>query len=456
MCVVMIVWRTRRPGASQLAPMAGSQLECVGGVRVRDRGIRKRICVSGIVVALLATLQPVAAIETTSLPSRPSFELPVGEGRVLHLDEAAESVYIADSSIANLTVVAPDVVYVYGKKTGTTNLIAVSAERRVQASIEFRVVLDSRPLNQARRELGRTGSMDVSIFGDRAAVKGNARTVEEAVNATSSAQTYSPPGQPPINNATIDGSQQVNIHVRFAEISRSDLHSVGLDWRQILENASTLSFGRIGRDNGLIDSLQRSGIITILAEPNLTAVTGQTASFLAGGEIPVPFPGGPNGQITIQYKPFGVSLEFTPTLIRSNRIGLHVRPEVSAMSQTGAVKINGFDIPSFTVRRADSTIEMASGETFAMAGLFQRQMTPDVALKFPLIGELPVIGALFQSERYRRNETELVILITPYLVKPVRDRGVATPLDRPYVPPAEVSSVQPSSAPARTSGLILK
>jgi pilus assembly protein CpaC len=170
----------------------------------------------------------------------------------------------------------------------------------------------------------------------------------------------------------------------------------------------------------------------------------------------VPFPGGPNGQITIQYKPFGVSLEFTPTLIRSNRIGLHVRPEVSAMSQTGAVKINGFDIPSFTVRRADSTIEMASGETFAMAGLFQRQMTPDVALKFPLIGELPVIGALFQSERYRRNETELVILITPYLVKPVRDRGVATPLDRPYVPPAEVSSVQPSSAPARTSGLILK
>jgi pilus assembly protein CpaC len=453
---MMIVWRTRRPGANQSAPMAGPQLERVGGVRAADCGIRKWICASGIAVALLATLQPVAAIETTSLPSRPSFELPVGEGRVLHLDEAAESVYIADSSIANLTVVAPDVVYVYGKKSGTTNLIAVSAEQRVQASIEFRVVLDARPLNQARRELGRTGSMDVTVFGDRAAVKGNARTVEEAVNATSAAQTYSPPGQPPINNATIDGSQQVNIRVRFAEISRSDLHSVGLDWRQILENASTLSFGRAGRDNGLIDSLQRSGIITILAEPNLTAVTGQTASFLAGGEIPVPFPGGPNGQITIQFKPFGVSLEFTPTLIRSNRIALHVRPEVSAMSQAGAVKINGFDIPSFTVRRADSFIEMASGETFAMAGLFQRQMTPDVALKFPVLGDLPVLGALFQSERYRRNETELVILITPYLVKPVRDRGVATPLDRPYVPPEEVSSVQPSSAPARTSGLILK
>jgi pilus assembly protein CpaC len=455
---MMIVWRTRRPGATQLAPKAGPQLEHVGGVRSVDRGIRKRVSVLGIAFALLAMLQPAAAIETTSLPSRPSFELPVGEGRVLHLDEPAESVYIADSSIANLTVVAPDVVYVYGKKTGTTNLIAVSVDQRVQASIEFRVALDSRPLNQARRELARTGTMDVTIFGDRAAVRGNARTVEEAVNAASAAQTYSPPGQPPINNATIDGSQQVNIRVRFAEISRSDLHSVGLDWRQILENASNLSFGRTGRENGLIESLQRSGIITILAEPNLTAVTGQTASFLAGGEIPVPFPGGPNGQVTIQYKPFGVSLEFTPTIIRSNRIGLHVRPEVSAMSQAGAVKINGFDIPSFTVRRADSTVEMASGETFAMAGLFQRNMTPDVALKFPVLGELPVLGALFQSERYRRNETELVILITPYLVKPVRDRRIATPLDRPYAPPEEVSSVQPSRAPAaaRTSGLIFK
>jgi pilus assembly protein CpaC len=456
MYVMMMVWWTRRLWAGQSGPVGGFQLESNGLVRRTDRAIWKCVCASAVAVALLATLQPALAVETTSLPSRPSFELPVGEGRVLHLDEAAESVYIADSSIANLTVVAPDVVYVYGKKTGTTNLIAVSADQKVQAGIEFRVTLDARPLNQARRELGRTATMDVTLFGDRAAVRGNARTVEQAVDATSAAQTYSPPGQPPINNATIEGSQQVNIHVRFAEISRSDLHSVGLDWRQILENASTLSFGRTGRDNGLIDSLQRSGIITILAEPNLTAVTGQTASFLAGGEIPVPYPGGPNGQITIQYKQFGVSLEFTPTIIRTNRIGLHVRPEVSAMSQAGAVKINGFDIPSFTVRRADSTIEMASGETFAMAGLFQRQMSPDVALKFPVLGDLPVLGALFQSERYRRNETELVILITPYLVKPVRDRGTATPLDRPNVPPEQVSSVQPSVAPARTSGLIFK
>jgi pilus assembly protein CpaC len=411
---------------------------------------------AGVVAAVISTLQLAEAVDVSSLPSRPSFSLPVGEGRILRFDRAADSVYIADTAIADLKVVSPDVVYVYGKKSGTTNLIALSADQRIQASIEFSVGIDDGPVNKAKRELRPTSTMDIVIFGERAGVKGNARSVEEAVDVDSMAQTYSAPGQPPLNNTTIDGSQQVNIRVRFAEVSRSDLHEVGLDWNQILENASTISFGRTGNDNGVIDGLRRSGIITILAEPNLTAVTGQTASFLAGGEIPVPFPSGPNGQIAIQYKPFGVSLEFTPTLIRTNRIGLRVRPEVSTISQVGAVKSNGFDIPSFVVRRADSTLEMASGETYAMAGLFQREMSPDVALKFPIIGDLPIIGPLFQSERYRRNETELVILITPYLVKPVRDRGLATPLDRPYVPPpAATAAIQPSR-PARSYGLILK
>jgi pilus assembly protein CpaC len=412
---------------------------------------------AGVIAGAISTLQPAQAVDVSSLPSRPSFDLPVGEGRILRFDRAVDSVYIADTTIADLKVVSPDVVYVYGKKSGTTNLIALSADQRIQASVEFSVGIDNAPVNKAKRELRPTSTMDIVLFGDRAGVKGNARSVEEAVDVASVAQTYSPPGQPPINNTTIDGSQQVNIRVRFAEVSRSDLHSVGLDWNQILENASTISFGRAGNDNAVIDGLRRSGILTILAEPNLTAVTGQTASFLAGGEIPVPYPGGPNGQIAIQYKPFGVSLEFTPTLIRTNRIGLRVRPEVSTISQVGAVKTNGFDIPSFVVRRADSTLEMASGETYAMAGLFQREMSPDVALKFPIIGDLPIIGALFQSERYRRNETELVILITPYLVKPVRDRGLATPLDRPSIPPppAVTAAIRPSHA-ARPYGLILK
>lgn len=156
-------------------------------------------------------------------------------------------------------------------------------------------------------------------------------------------------------------------------------------------------------------------------------MTGQTANFLAGGEIPVPIPQPNSNLITVEYKPFGVALNFTPTLIGRNRIALRVHPEVSSLSSEGAINLNGFSMPSFTVRRADTTVELASGQSFAIGGLFQRQMTRDLA-KFPVLGDIPVLGQLFQSEKYQRNETELVILITPVLVEPVQDR-LATPLD---------------------------
>jgi len=190
-------------------------------------------------------------------------------------------------------------------------------------------------------------------------------------------------------------------------------------------------------------------MMTILAEPNLTAATGRPASFLAGGEIPIPTPGNQAGQITVSYKPFGVSLEFTPTLIKTNRIALRVRPEVSSLSRIGAIKANGVDLPSLMVRRADTTVEVASGQTFAIAGLFQRQMSLDYE-QTPDIANLPILGPLFRSARYRRDETELVILITPILVKPVRDRGLATPLDRPAPPPPAFVKAEPNS------GLVFK
>jgi pilus assembly protein CpaC len=180
----------------------------------------------------------------------------------------------------------------------------------------------------------------------------------------------------------------------------------------------------------LIEALKRDGMLHVLAEPNLTAVTGETASFLAGGEIPVPVPqGGNSDAVTVQYKPFGVSLLFTPTMIRPNRIGLKVKPEVSSIASTSTFATAGFALPSFTVRRAETTVEVASGQTFAIAGLFQRQMSRNIE-KIPLLGELPVLGQLFTSERYQRDETELVILITPYMVEPTRDQQLLTPLDR--------------------------
>jgi pilus assembly protein CpaC len=197
-------------------------------------------------------------------------------------------------------------------------------------------------------------------------------------------------------------------------------------------DSNIVAGGDIGNFNIelLIEALQANGALTVLAEPNLTAVTGETASFLAGGEVPIPVPSGENGSaITVQYKPFGVSLSFTPTVIKEGRIGLKVKPEVSSISAITNFGVQGFNLPSFTVRRAETVVEVASGQTFALAGLFQRDVSRSVE-KLPVLGDVPILGQLFRSERYQRNETELVILITPYLVEPVSDRRMATPLDR--------------------------
>jgi pilus assembly protein CpaC len=381
-----------------------------------------------LLVMLLAP--PVAGqTPTASSPSRQSIELMVGHGRVLHLDEPAESVYVGDTTIADLRIVAPDVVYVYGRKIGSTNLIAISADQKVRASVGFRVVADPGSANKSSRELQPTTHTNLKLFGNRVVAVGPTRRVEEAVDVQNAADTFSPPNQPPINDTTIAGSQQINIRVRFAEVSREDVQHLGLG------SSGGIEFGGSSKQSdALVKALQSNGMMTILAEPNLTAVTGRPASFLAGGEIPIPTPGNQAGQITVSYKPFGVSLEFTPTLIGRNRIGLRVRPEVSSLSRFGSVTSNGIDLPSLMVRRADTTVEVASGQTFAIAGLFQRQMSLDYD-HTPEIADLPVLGPLFRSARFRRDESELVILITPILVEPVRDRGLLTPLDRPAPPP---------------------
>jgi pilus assembly protein CpaC len=413
----------------------------VGGaglVKSQIRAAWKLTAGAFLLVILLAP--PVAGqTPTASSPSRQSIELTVGHGRVLHLDEAAESVYVGDTTIADLRIVAPDVVYVYGRKIGSTNLIAISADQKVRASVAFRVVADPGSANKASRELQPTTHTNLKLFGNRVAAVGPTRRVEEALDVQNAAETFSPPNQPPINDTTIAGSQQINIRVRFAEVSREDVQRFGVG----SSGGGGIAFGGSGSQlDALVKALQSNGMLTILAEPNLTAVTGRPASFLAGGEIPIPTPGNQAGQITVSYKPFGVSLEFTPTLIKTNRIGLRVRPEVSSLSRFGSVTANGIELPSLMVRRADTTVEVASGQTFAIAGLFQRQMSLDYD-QTPEIADLPVLGPLFRSARYRRDESELVILITPILVEPVRDRGLATPLDRPAPPPPPMPVRQP-------------
>lgn len=426
---------------------------------------------ASIAVVFTMMMCMIATGQETALSGASVIHLPVAQGRILRFNEPIESVLVADTTIADVQVVAPDIVYLYGLNPGRTNLIALTADQRVEASAELRVAVDSTAANQANRARAPTSSTDIAVIGDRLLIQGTSRSVGDAIESNTIARSFTQSGQAPaIDNSVIEGAQQVNIRVRFAEVSRTELESYGVDW-SVGYASGGFEFGILG-DNAvpapgggnlgvglsdtsgfnfdvLIEALKRNGIVTILAEPNLTAVTGRTASFLAGGEIPVPVPQS-SDTVTIEYKPFGVSLTFTPTLLPNGRIALHVRPEASTLSATGtSVSVNGFNLPSFVVRRVDTTVEVASGQTFAIAGLFQQSFTRNIE-RFPVLGDVPILGSLFRSQRFQKEETELVVLITPYLVEPVRGRDLATPIDR-------AAGGTKRQAPRRSSmGLIVK
>ena len=197
--------------------------------------------------------------------------------------------------------------------------------------------------------------------------------------------------------------------------------------------------------NAAIDALAEEGLVNVLAEPNLTALSGETASFLAGGEFPIPIDNGNNG-LTIEFKEFGISLAFTPTVLSADRISLKVRPEVSDLSEKGAITVNGLVIPALATRRAETTVELGSGQSFAIGGLMSSDIQNRLS-KYPGLGDLPVLGALFRSTRFQSNETELVILVTPYLVRPV-DEPAHGAADR-RLPGAERHRAHPRGPPAQ-------
>lgn len=451
-----------------------------GKIKVRRyQGRFSRCLIIVIFIAMVLGLLPIASatstraqdVEIDASGGQP-LNLFVGQGRILRFDQPAESVFVADVAIADVRVVSPGVVYVYASKIGQTNLIALAPDQTMRGTMQIRVTADPRPANEAARTLQPTTTATIKMFGAKPVATGPVASVGEAIDTAAVAESYAPPQTPPINNTTISGSHQVNIRVRFAEVSRTDLLTYGVSFNA-MANPGSFSFGLMkgagagggGATQGsyrvglgyqgknvnidvLLEALQRNGVLTVLAEPNITAVTGQTASFLAGGEIPVPVPVG-NQQIGIQYKQFGVSLLFTPTLLPNKRIALQVRPEVSALSQAGAITLQNIQVPALQVRRADTTVEVASGQTFAIAGLFQRNMSQDLD-KFPVLGDVPVLGELFRSTRYQKNETELVILITPYLVNPVTAKSLKTPLDSPTG--AVTTSRRPTGKKPATNG----
>ncbi len=405
-----------------------------------------------------------ALVELVETPSDYSLAVSAGTAQVLNLGKAVTNVFVADPNVADVDVLSPTQIVVHGNELGRTNIFGLGSGGDVVFAIDVDTVPNA-DAAQARLQAASPATVTkVSQRPGTLVTEGQVKDVGEAIDVAVVNEALERTQAPAVNNTTIAGSQQVNIRVRFAEVSRNDVFNLGVNWEALADTGDFLfglssgnflsavgdlaardvaglngeQFGRVDFTgefgdvsiDAFIDALQREGIVNVLAEPNLTSVNGEPANFLAGGEIPILVPGGAGGDtVTIDYKPFGVSLDFIPTLLPGERINLRVRPEVSSISQAGAVVLDGFSVPAFTVRRAETTIELASGQTFAIAGLFQRDLATDTD-KFPVLGDVPVLGQLFRSQRFKRYETELVILITPYLVKPTSNRNIALPNDR--------------------------
>lgn len=368
-----------------------------------------------------------------------------GGGEMLKLPEPAVAVFVADPDVADVHVPTPQTVFVLGKRAGTTTLFALGPNNRTILRETIRVATDTQSIQRLLDARFPQLRLTVTSAPGSLMIAGRVPSAADADAIVQSLKPYLHEREELVNRLTLAQPIQVHLRVRITEVDRNVTQQLGINWsalgsagnfvgglfngRAIGTAASTLlpqagAFSILGgyRANnysidGVLDVLDQEGLITMLAEPNLTAMSGQTASFLAGGEFPIPVAQDTTGAITIEFKPYGVSLDFTPTVLANNRISLKVRPEVSEIDPTNAVTTGSVKVPALTVRRVDTTVELASGQSFAIGGLLQSKSS-DVLSQLPGLGRLPVLGKLFSSKSYLNNKTEVVVIVTPYVVQP--------------------------------------
>ena len=428
-------------------------------------------------VALLATLS-VLHTSVAGAQQSPEFlgaleggrsaivEVEVNKGKPLRLPAAAASVAIANPQIADVQVVSPRLLFINGKGIGETSMIVVDARDNVILEGDIAVTHNLSRLKKAAKDIAPNNPISAASSDNAIILEGKIDSPVQAEKMQRLASSFlTGENQQIINMLDTSQSDQVMLKVKIVELSRSELKRFGINWESVI-SAGNFVFGLArGRDiiaaggelirsadgdnsvlagwrngnlsvNAVIDALENDGLVSVLAEPTLTTRSGQAASFLAGGEYPIPVPGD-DGTVTIQYRQFGVSLQFTPVVMSKDKISLTVLPEVSALSQQNAITGGDFGtIPSLTTRRASTTVDLGTGQTFAIAGLLRNDVDSNNS-KVPLLGDVPVFGSLFRTTEYENEQTELVILVTPYIVKPVDDATkLATPMDG-YTPPSD-------------------
>ena len=433
----------------------------------------KQLIGAGLIGLAISTFVPVTAfaqnLSITSGSTARNLNVSINRAVVVESDVPFAELSVANPSIADIATLSDRTIYVLGKSPGRTTLTLLGPDGKLITNVEVRVAPDLAEFKERLREVLPGEKIEVRTANDGIVLSGTVSSVLKLDRALDLAKRYAPDAVS--NLMSVGGTQQVMLKVRFAEMARSvskDL-SVSLGFSSAGGNfgangfTNTFSNGNnpttlfptgggagtfnstrnrngalaIGFGSGslqaavLIEALETKGLVRTLAEPNLTALSGQQAEFLAGGEIPIPVSG--QDGVTIEYRPFGVELAFTPTVVDQDVINLNLATSVSSLDTTNAVTTGGVSVPAFSKRASSTTVELRDGESFAIAGLLQDDFV-DLAGQVPWLGDVPVLGALFRSSNYTRRQTELVIIVTAHLVSPTRGDNYVLPTDRIRVP----------------------
>ncbi|MDE2561344.1 MAG: type II and III secretion system protein family protein [Sphingomonadales bacterium] len=414
-----------------------------------------------------------------------TMEVPLHKSKVISADRPIAKVMLGSDDIADVLPLTDRSIYVLGKKMGTTSLTMYDSGGRVIAVMDVAVGPDVETLESQLRELVPNEKIETHIANDSIVLTGTVNNPSAVDRAVQIAKTYS---DKVVNLISVGSSQQVMLEVRFAEVSRSAEKDLGIRAAALSGNgnfsavtgagsafvpgtppsttttttngvstttsvsgtaaylATTGVAGMFGifrnqfnigslSIDGVLNALEARGMSKTLAQPTLLALSGEKASFLAGGEFPVPVAqsgagsgGGNVAAISVQFKPFGVSLGFTPTVLGDKTINLVVEPEVSSIDPSASLTLNGITIPGIRTRRASTTLELRDGESFAIAGLLQNDFKTSIS-QLPLLGSIPILGALFRSTQFQKGQTELLIVVTPHLVAPLKPGQVKLPTD---------------------------
>ncbi|MCK9542771.1 MAG: type II and III secretion system protein family protein [Novosphingobium sp.] len=440
-------------------------------------------------VPVTVALAGSAHAQTVMRPAN-DLALSIGRGQLINVPGNMADVFVANDQIADVQVKSTSQLYVFGKAGGETTVYASNSAGVVIWSANVRVGSNLESVDQMLRLAMPDARIGVSTMSSNTfLLTGTVAAPEDAAEAERLVAAYVGKDANVISRLKTATPLQVNLQVRIAEVSRSLIRTIGVNITSI-DGSSGFKFGigqgregfaptfrpgaAMGTGNqvkvlvpdlakdptgmtlrevdgsavtplsagstlagagrflgldllGALDAGETVGLVSTLAQPNLTALSGETADFLAGGEYPIPISQG-LGATSVEFKKYGVSLAYTPTVLANGRISLRVRPEVSDLSSDGAVQINGFLVPALTVRRAETTVELGSGQSFMIAGLMKNS-SQNLLKKTPGAGDLPVLGALFRSTSYQRGETELVVVVTPYLVNPVDANQIKLPTD---------------------------